>query len=106
LTRDNHKCQNILLSTSSQCLNPATDVHHIIPVCHGGTDDLDNLISYCKKCHYQQGSHKVKLGIKYNTTRPIMISITPNTHNELLELGTNGDTFDMVIRRLIEYYKR
>lgn len=27
------------------------DVHHIIPVACGGTDDQDNLIVVCKHCH-------------------------------------------------------
>lgn len=27
------------------------EIHHIIPVVFGGTDDKDNLLCVCKKCH-------------------------------------------------------
>jgi len=30
---------------------PATDVDHIMPKSKGGTDELENLQSLCKKCH-------------------------------------------------------
>lgn len=29
----------------------ATEVHHIVPLGHGGTNDWDNLMSLCKPCH-------------------------------------------------------
>jgi 5-methylcytosine-specific restriction protein A len=29
----------------------ATEVHHILPLQHGGTHDLENLMSLCKPCH-------------------------------------------------------
>ena len=29
----------------------ATQVHHIIPVINGGTNDKNNLMSVCEKCH-------------------------------------------------------
>jgi 5-methylcytosine-specific restriction endonuclease McrA len=28
-------------------------VHHLIPKHQGGTDDLDNLITLCERCHRQ-----------------------------------------------------
>ena len=27
------------------------EVHHIVPVLEGGTNDVDNLMNLCKKCH-------------------------------------------------------
>jgi len=30
---------------------PAEEVHHILPVSKGGTNDFDNLLSLCKRCH-------------------------------------------------------
>lgn len=30
---------------------PATDVDHVISKANGGTDELENLQSLCKKCH-------------------------------------------------------
>jgi HNH endonuclease. len=29
----------------------AEEVHHIKPLSHGGTNDEDNLMSLCKRCH-------------------------------------------------------
>lgn len=29
----------------------ATEVHHILPLEHGGTNDFKNLMSLCKPCH-------------------------------------------------------
>jgi RNA-directed DNA polymerase len=44
--RDNYTCQ--------QCGETATSlhVHHIVPKTQGGTDDLDNLITLCPRCHH------------------------------------------------------
>lgn len=41
--KDNPKCEF--------CNNQAEEVHHIIPVVAGGTDNTDNLMSLCKHCH-------------------------------------------------------
>ena len=32
-------------------LTPAEEVHHILPLSHGGTNDVSNLMSLCKSCH-------------------------------------------------------
>jgi 5-methylcytosine-specific restriction protein A len=32
-------------------LNPAEEVHHIVPISLGGTHDKSNLMSLCKSCH-------------------------------------------------------
>ena len=32
-------------------LTPASEVHHIIPLSQGGTNEEDNLMSLCKSCH-------------------------------------------------------
>jgi len=32
-------------------LTPANEVHHIIPVYEGGTNDYENLMALCKSCH-------------------------------------------------------
>ena len=38
-----------------QCEHCGTDkqleVHHIVPLSEGGTNDLDNLVTLCKACH-------------------------------------------------------
>lgn len=32
-------------------LTVATEVHHILPLGHGGTNDEENLMALCKPCH-------------------------------------------------------
>lgn len=32
-------------------LVPVDEVHHILPLANGGTNDFDNLMSLCKSCH-------------------------------------------------------
>lgn len=48
LKRDNYRCVN--------CGQTGTElhVHHIIPKSEGGTDELDNLVTLCVKCHSVQ----------------------------------------------------
>ena len=48
LNRDHYLCQ---LRTSSKCSGIATEVHHILPLAHGGTHNADNLMALCKACH-------------------------------------------------------
>ena len=38
------------------------DLHHKKPVSQGGTDDPDNLVTWCRKCHKEW--HK-EHGVKY-----------------------------------------
>jgi hypothetical protein len=45
LYRDNYTCQSCNNETN------ALGVHHIIPHRKAGTDTIDNLITYCPKCH-------------------------------------------------------
>ncbi len=32
-------------------LTPAEEVHHIVPLTDGGTNDVSNLMALCKSCH-------------------------------------------------------
>ena len=48
LDRDGHLC---MACKRSGRYVPATDVDHIINKANGGTDELENLQSLCKKCH-------------------------------------------------------
>ena len=32
-------------------ITPAEEVHHILPLSHGGTHSEDNLMALCKSCH-------------------------------------------------------
>lgn len=50
LARDNNTCQ-ICQTISGQEYTEVLDVHHIIEVYLGGSDDIDNLITACTVCH-------------------------------------------------------
>lgn len=45
--RDGFTCRNCFIKNDSLALQ----VHHIVPVSNGGTDDLSNLILLCYDCH-------------------------------------------------------
>lgn len=47
LNRDNYRCT---VCGETEFL----EVHHIIHRANGGTDDLDNLITLCRKCHAEK----------------------------------------------------
>jgi HNH endonuclease len=44
LERDNYVCQNCFKEE-------ANEIHHIIPRRKGGLDTLNNLTTFCRKCH-------------------------------------------------------
>jgi len=41
-----------------ECENYATELHHIIAVEDGGTDDIENLMPLCKECHKEYTSEQ------------------------------------------------
>ena len=45
--RDDHKCQHCNAEEPVASL----EVHHIIPVRLSGSDELDNLVTLCQRCH-------------------------------------------------------
>jgi hypothetical protein len=49
LKRDQMRCQNC------GSISGGLEIHHIRPVVRGGTDDIDNLVTLCKKCHKREG---------------------------------------------------
>ncbi|MCX5880337.1 MAG: HNH endonuclease signature motif containing protein [Deltaproteobacteria bacterium] len=53
-----------------ECEDYAADLHHIIAVEDGGTDDIENLMPLCKKCHKEytseQTTERNKLWVELN----------------------------------------
>ena len=58
LCRDNYTCQ--ICGAKKTRL----EVHHIVFRSLGGSDDLDNLITLCEKCHYDLHHGKIELKVK------------------------------------------
>jgi 5-methylcytosine-specific restriction endonuclease McrA len=48
LIRDQDTCQ------TCEATDCPLDAHHKTPLCYGGTNDLDNLVSLCKPCHHKE----------------------------------------------------
>lgn len=42
------------------CGKDATEVHHIVPLCKGGTSDKYNLMALCTECHMKIHYEEVK----------------------------------------------
>jgi len=73
IQRDRGMCQicHILLSDGGGRTAPTyynrAEVHHIVPLMEGGTNDMDNLIALCNWCHV--GVHHIeKRGEAYDWT--------------------------------------
>ena len=53
-----------------ECEDYATELHHIVAVEDGGTDDIENLIPLCEKCHKEYTSEQTvernKLWVELN----------------------------------------
>ncbi|KJV38197.1 HNH endonuclease [Acinetobacter brisouii] len=55
LQRDSYLC---VQCNSVGQIAEATDVDHIIPKAHGGTDDMSNLQSLCSVCHKEKTANQ------------------------------------------------
>ena len=51
LQRDGYLCQ---ACRTKGRVTPAGEVHHVVALSRGGTDDPDNLLSLCGPCHQQE----------------------------------------------------
>ena len=95
LDRDRRTCTNCGKKSKLQ-------VHHIVPIRKGGSDDLDNLITLCSKCHAQVEPRRcmgypVKVSEEYTT-----IKVSKSTYDILVALGKYGDTMDSIILRVLD----
>lgn len=50
LERDKYICQDCGAKENSDRIHPH-EVHHIVPIYRGGTNQLENLITLCHECH-------------------------------------------------------
>ncbi len=66
------------------CGNPRNlEVHHIIPVVCGGSDDINNLIVVCNICHAKLTPRKelTKIGLNNARLRGILLGAKPGNNN-------------------------
>lgn len=55
LKRDEFTCQKCFLEDKTM---KVLEAHHILPLCFGGKDELDNLIALCLDCHHFAPNNK------------------------------------------------
>jgi len=61
LARDNFRCRTCGIRL---------EVHHVVPLSKGGTNDPDNLITLCSKCH--RAIHQAQ---KFEGKKPITVMV-------------------------------
>lgn len=102
LERDNYTCRN--------CAHmPATpEVHHIVAVRLGGSDDLDNLVTLCHKCHkIVEPPRSMKYPVRVTADKTTIQILVP-TLEKLRSLGQRNEDVDSIISRLMagEFFKK
>jgi 5-methylcytosine-specific restriction endonuclease McrA len=90
LQRDGYICQICLKKLDK------LDIHHIIPKRRQGLNSINNLTSVCEVCHNMIELHELK------NTKGTMIKVKEDTYERLTKRGSFGETFDDIIRRLLD----
>lgn len=70
------------------------EIHHIIPLCAGGEDSLDNWICICKSCHSKltPSGQLTRIGLNVLKIRNSIISIYDDFYNKINEQVENNDS--------------
>lgn len=74
-----------------ECEDYATELHHIIAVKDGGTDDKNNLMPLCEKCHKEYTSDQIvernKLWVEINIDDDGIVAAGCSEDKEVEHLG-------------------
>lgn len=74
-----------------ECENYATELHHIIAIEDGGTDDIENLMPLCKECHKEYTSEQTvernKMGVALNIDDNGDVTAQFKGEQEIVPLG-------------------
>jgi hypothetical protein len=75
-------------------MRKATEVHHVIARCDGGTNDETNLIDLCHDCHYHapNGYNEIT---QYCLTKGWAVNLLITVRETVLELGIPMDDKQM-----------
>jgi len=93
LIRDNYTCQKC---GRKACSFVKLEVHHIKPRAEGGTDDDDNLITYCRDCHKPETAKLMKkVGKRVRlANQKRREQLFWRCHKKLMDYIENGGTYD------------
>lgn len=59
-------------NTCAYCGDEAKHVDHIIPVAHGGTNDLENLTAACARCNQLKSDKTIAVFSKAGTRKSVV----------------------------------
>ena len=95
LDRDYNTCQNCF-STKS------LEVHHIIPMRENGSDELDNLITLCVKCHRRIDA-KLRPHISDDMKKQLIIEVDEKLHSKLkIEAIKQNKSLKQLVTEMLE----
>ncbi len=90
-----------------ECENLASELHHIIAVEDGGTDDIENLMPLCEECHKEytteQTDERNKLWVSLNIDEKGEVSAQCKGEQEVVPLGKIASEVSTTTRNKIHY---
>jgi hypothetical protein len=92
-----------------ECENYATELHHIIAVEDGGTDDIENLMPLCDECHKGYTIEQIiegnKIWVELNIDENGEVKAQYKGHKEAISRGKikNGTEEKMAMTEKIHY---
>ena len=101
LFRDHSRCRVCGVKDKSVGGRQVLHLHHIIPAREGGLSVAENLITLCHKFHSNLEPRAMKYVSDYTT-----IQINEETRRMLFGLGKKGDSYDDIIKSLLEAIKK
>jgi hypothetical protein len=99
LQRDKFTCQRC--DTADKKLL----THHKITIRNGGTDTLDNLITYCFSCHKIVEPPR-KMGYPTKVTKGFTIRMGIALFERIRKLGMKGEKYEEIVERAISLYEK
>ena len=74
------------------------EIHHIIPLCTGAEDCIDNWIAICSSCHSRltPKSQLTKLGLKRIKAQNAIIEIQASFYERLNEIANSESNIDCI----------
>lgn len=90
LKRDEYTCQSCGHIGNDDSISRGMEVHHIMPLAFGGTNESVNLVTLCAECHKERD---VCAGTRQTTNRhrlldpPILFNLSPIARQHLQELA-------------------
>ena len=97
LERDNYTCQICFKQFDKNTKLTELDAHHIISRRKNGLDSIHNLTSVCESCHGLIETKPKLLPIKYK-----LVKVKLDTYNRLVKRGQKNETYEDIIRRLLD----